>query len=281
MFLQKIFVPSEPKFILYLYLFMTRKFDYIAKLFFSLFLLPLSLFSQDTLKVFKGTASEFVVDNEGNILAFFPAKKVLKKYLSQYDSVITFSGYDEIPLSGECKIALNTRQEIYLLDIGNSRLLVLSKDLRPLTAFYFDKEDLPGLPWDCEISRIAVSVKGFLYLGDSLAGKIYIFDNFWKKIDEREIKVKCEKLLVFENGEVVCVSREGLCFLPEEKLVFQKGILDAALYNETLFLLFPDGIYVYANGKKQKIQDIQGNFSGIFVAGKVFLLANGKYVIVF
>ncbi len=246
----------------------------------SLLLLRFSLFSQEVVKTFPEKIGDFAADNEENLLVFLPHSHTLQKLLSAYayDSVLTFSGYENLPLSKNCRIAVNTRQEIYVLDSENSRLIVLSKDLRPLTAVYWEKGDLQGIPWEAEISCIAVSVKGFVFLADTIEGKIYVLDNFWKKNDETELRKECRKLLVFEDGKIVCKGNGELYFPLAETSVKTENISDIALYNNKLFLLFPDGIYEWNNGQKRKVLSSDKRYEKLYVEGNIYLVKDKSVI---
>lgn len=103
-------------------------------------------------------ASDLELDAEGNLWLLYPKEHAVRKYYASanYDSVLTVGGRG---VGGEgfaepTQLGATGRSEVYLLDYGNQRLVLLNTNLRVSRTLDFGAEPL----------RTATDVAGEVYL---------------------------------------------------------------------------------------------------------------------
>ena len=126
--------------------------------------------------------TELAVDEEYNLILLNPEQGLVHKVLApDYDSTITAGGRGVRTegLLSPTRLAVFSRQRIFVLDEDQRKAVVLSANLRPAEAIDFLDADRPDESPDYPID-IVVSPAGELYVLDGLNGKVYMYDAFGK-----------------------------------------------------------------------------------------------------
>lgn len=129
------------------------------------------------------SANSLLVDSEQNILLLDPQKSLIYKYLSitQYDSSIVIGGKGKgrEAITQATKMSMPNRQQLYILDEAQSRLLLMNINFKLLRNFDFlQLASSNSILEELEIFPQSFSVNSFseLYVLNQLDAKVYQFD---------------------------------------------------------------------------------------------------------